>query len=57
MHIVITRPKEDSAQLIEVLKNQGHLVTHIPVIKIEKFVTIIKVIEEDGDLICIKQRS
>ena len=39
MHIVITRPKEDSAQLIEVLKNQGHLVTHIPVIKIEKLKT------------------
>jgi len=39
VHIVITRPKEDSAQLIEVLKNQGHLVTHIPVIKIEKLKT------------------
>ena len=39
MHIVITRPKEDSAQLIETLKSQGHLVTHMPVIKIEKLKT------------------
>ena len=39
MHIVITRPKEDSAQLIEVLKSQGHLVTHMPVIKVEKLKT------------------
>ena len=39
MHIVITRPKEDSAQLIEALKSQGHLVTHMPVIKVEKLKT------------------
>ena len=39
MHIVITRPKEDSAQLIKILKSQGHLVTHMPVIKIEKLKT------------------
>ena len=35
MHIVITRPKEDSFFLIERLKKLGHTVTHIPVIKIE----------------------
>ncbi len=35
MHIVITRPKEDSFFLIERLKKLGHIVTHIPVIKIE----------------------
>ena len=35
MHIVITRPKEDSLFLIERLKKLGHIVTHLPVIKIE----------------------
>ena len=36
MHIVITRPKEDSLYLIENLIKLGHIVTHLPVIKIEK---------------------
>jgi len=35
LHIVITRPKEDSFFLIEKLKKLGHTVTHLPVIKIE----------------------
>ena len=39
MHIVITRPKEDSLQLIEHLIKLGHEVTHLPVIKIEKLKT------------------
>ena len=39
MHIVITRPKEDSLYLIENLIKLGHIVTHLPVIKIEKLVT------------------
>jgi len=39
VHIVITRPKEDSINLIEKLSNSGHLVTHLPVIKIEKLKT------------------
>jgi len=39
VHIVITRPKEDSLHLIEKLKKLGHLVTHLPVIKIEKLKT------------------
>ena len=39
MHIVITRPKEDSLHLIEKLRGLGHLVTHLPVIKIEKLQT------------------
>ena len=39
MHIVITRPKEDSMNLIQSLNNMGHLVTHLPVIKIEKLET------------------
>ena len=39
MHIVITRPKEDSSQLIKKLRNLGHLITHLPVIKIEKLQT------------------
>ena len=39
MHIVITRPKEDSLYLIESLIKLGHVVTHLPVIKIEKLKT------------------
>ena len=39
MHIVITRPKEDSSHLIDKLMKAGHLVTHLPVIKIEKLET------------------
>ena len=39
MHIVITRPKEDSLDLIERLKNLGHMVTHFPLIKIQKLNT------------------
>ena len=39
MHIVITRPKEDSFHLIENLIKLGHIVTHLPVIKIEKLET------------------
>ena len=39
MHIVITRPKEDSLFLMERLKMLGHEVTHLPVIKIEKLKT------------------
>ena len=39
MHIVITRPKEDSLHLIENLIKLGHVVTHLPVIKIEKLKT------------------
>ena len=39
MHIVITRPKEDSMNLVEKLKKLGHSVTHFPVIKIEKLKT------------------
>ena len=36
MHVVVTRPKEDSIHLIENLIKSGHMVTHLPVIKIEK---------------------
>ena len=39
MHIVITRPKEDSINLIESLKKSGHFVSHLPVIKIKKLET------------------
>ena len=39
MHIVITRPKEDSFHLIGKLINLGHVVTHLPVIKVEKLKT------------------
>ena len=39
MHIIITRPKEDSLFLIEKLKKLGHTVTHLPVIKVEKLKT------------------
>ena len=36
MHIVITRPKEDSLYFFNNLIKLGHVVTHLPVIKIEK---------------------
>ena len=39
MHIIITRPKEDSLHLIKKLENLGNLVTQLPVIKIEKLET------------------
>jgi len=39
MHIVITRPREDSSHLIESLIKLGHTVSHLPVIKIEKLET------------------
>ena len=39
MHIVITRPKEDSSDLIEKLIKSGHTVTHLPLINIEKIDT------------------
>jgi len=39
LHIVITRPKEDSLFLIERLKTLGYIVTHLPVIKIEELKT------------------
>ncbi len=39
MHIVITRPKEDSFYLIERFKKLGHIVTHLPVIKVERIET------------------
>tara|TARA_B110000438_G_scaffold238122_1_gene235789 strand:+ start:971 stop:1672 length:702 start_codon:yes stop_codon:yes gene_type:complete len=39
VHILITRPKEDSSYLIGKLINLKHMVTHLPVIKIEKLVT------------------
>ena len=39
MHIVITRPKEDSLYVIENLMKLGHIVTHLPLIKIEKLET------------------
>ena len=39
MNIVITRPKEDSSHLIKKLIKLGHVVTHLPVIKIQKLET------------------
>ena len=39
MHIIITRPKEDSFHLIKKLINSGHTVTHLPVMKIEQLET------------------
>ena len=39
MHVVITRPKEDSIYLAENLIKLGHTVTYLPVIKIEKLET------------------
>ena len=39
MNIVITRPVEDSSNLMKKLINLGHTVTHLPVIKIKKLET------------------
>jgi uroporphyrinogen-III synthase len=39
VHIIITRPKEDSSNLINNLIKLEHSVTHLPVIKIEKLET------------------
>jgi len=39
VHIVITRPKEDSLQLFKKLNKLGHTTLHLPVIKIEKLET------------------
>ena len=36
MHILFTRPLEDSEELILKFKHLGHIVSHMPVIKIEK---------------------
>ena len=36
MHILLTRPLEDSKELIIKFKNLGHIVSHMPVIQIEK---------------------
>ena len=37
MHILLTRPLEDSKSLIIKLTNLGHTVSHMPVIQIKKF--------------------
>jgi len=39
LHIIITRPIEDCLFLIERLKKQGHMVTHLPIIKIQELKT------------------
>ena len=39
MHIIITRPKEDSLQLFKKLNKPDYTITHLPVIKIEKLET------------------
>jgi uroporphyrinogen-III synthase len=39
VNIVITRPVEDSSNLMKKLINLGHTVTHLPVIKIKKLET------------------
>jgi Uroporphyrinogen-III synthase len=36
MHILITRPLEDSEELILKFSDLGHKVSHMPVIRIEK---------------------
>jgi len=39
LHIVITRPKEDSLHLTRRLKELGHIVTYLPVVKVKKLET------------------
>ena len=36
MHILLTRPLEDCANLLAKFKKLGHKVSHLPVIKIKK---------------------
>ena len=36
MHILLTRPLEDCTNLLIKFKNLGHMVSHLPVIKIKK---------------------
>ena len=37
MHILLTRPLEDSQEIILKFKLLGHEVSHMPLIKIEKY--------------------
>ena len=46
MHILLTRPIEDCKDLIIKFKNLGHVVSHMPVIKIEKLYYEIKKVSE-----------
>ena len=39
MHIMLTRPIEDSKELIIKFKSQGHIVSHLPVIQINQIET------------------
>ena len=36
MHILLTRPLEDSTEMILKFKSLGHQVSHVPLLKIEK---------------------
>ena len=36
MHILLTRPLEDSQELISKLQKLGHKISHMPLVKIEK---------------------
>ena len=36
MHIMLTRPLDDTKELIQKFKSQGHNISHLPVIKISK---------------------
>ena len=46
MHILLTRPIEDCKDLIIKFKNLGHVVSHMPVIKIEKLNYEVKKVSE-----------
>jgi len=52
MHILLTRPLEDSYELILKFKKLGHKISHLPLIKIEKKGTEhigIRLLEETGE--------
>ena len=36
MHVLLTRPLEDSIELIKKLKDKGFVVSHLPLIKVNK---------------------
>ena len=52
MHILLTRPLEDSQELILRFKKLGHEISHMPLVKIEKNrydLIICDVVLPDGD--------
>ena len=54
MHILLTRPLEDCSEIILKFKSLGHQVSHLPLLKIEKFKEIG---EEIGQILKTKSNN